>query len=211
MLDLKEKLEVALTNNQKSEAVKIFQNALDEGTSIPYLYEKVLRDILNSIECEDDDKACIWMEHQMTSITRTLLELSFPYILKQKKTLSNDKKVVIACPPKETHELGAVMGANMLTLCGFDTTYIGADTPNEVLFSAVEILKPDYVVLSVTNFFHLFEVDQAIQMIQESFPDVKILGGGRAFLKNYDHFKPLVDGIITDYASIETYKKRQQL
>lgn len=210
-MNIKKQMENALKNNQKNEAVKIFKKALDEGISIIYLYEDVLRDILNSIECEENDQACIWLEHQMTSITRTLLELSYPYILKQKESLSDDKKVIIACPPKETHELGAVMGANMLTLCGFDTTYIGADTPNEVLFSAIEVLTPDYVVLSVTNFYHLFEVDQAIQMIKKDFPDVKILGGGRAFIKNYDHFKFLVDGVITDYASIKTFKKRENL
>ncbi len=198
-------LKHALHSNDKAGAVNLVITALDEGMALVELYENVLADILNTIDCDPYDEACIWLEHQISSITRTILEVTYPYVVRQKKTLDQPKHVVIACPENETHELGALMGANLFEYEGFTTTYIGADTPTSVLERALSTLKADYVVLSVSNAYHLFDVDRAIARLRKTHSEVGIIGSGRAFVTNRAHFEKTVDAIINDHAALRRF------
>ena len=53
--------------------------------SIIELYENVLTMALYDIDCQEGDIECIWKEHVQTSIVRTIVELVYPYVLKEKE------------------------------------------------------------------------------------------------------------------------------
>jgi MerR family transcriptional regulator, light-induced transcriptional regulator len=59
--------------------------------------------------------------------------------------------VVLACPPGESHELGLIMFGIVLARRGWRITYLGADTPFESLEDTVRRLRPQLVVLAVSD------------------------------------------------------------
>ncbi len=203
MDNLKEQLETAMAKNHKNRSVELVSDALENGLSPLELYESVITPIMHGIDCDSNDYDCIWHEHQMTSIARTLIEMAYPYVIKQ-KTRSFDKHVLVACPKDEYHELGAIIGTHMLSFYGFETTYTGADTPQETLLSALKNLKVDYLVVSVSNVYHLFEVNRMLKAVSDAYPDVTLIGAGRGFETHKSQVKDKVRYIITDKASIET-------
>ncbi len=200
-----------LLNNNKQSAVQTVLEALEQKLDVTVLYEAILTPILNSIDCEPGDYRCVWLEHQMSAITRSLVELSYPYVIKDKEMLSEDKNVLVVCPKEEYHELGAVMGAQMLERAGFSTTFIGANTPLDTIESALKSVAFDYLVLSVSNSYNLVAVKRVITHLRTHFPALKILGAGRGFIHNYAIFEPLLDGIITNFESIQDFKRKAAL
>ncbi|MFW6298916.1 MAG: cobalamin B12-binding domain-containing protein [Bacillota bacterium] len=210
MEKLKERLDQTMRENRKKDAVSLVKDALEEGLDPIDFYEGVLTPIMHGIDCDNDDFACIWLEHQMTSIARTLIEMSYLYILKHGRKPLN-RHALVVCPREEYHELGAVMGANMLAYYGFKTTYVGANTPVETVISALETLDADYLVLSVSNAFHLFQVHSAIKTVASRFPALTIIGSGRGFISHADAFEDKVSYILKDHASIEALIEKEGL
>ena len=210
MKQLRDRLEKAMTKNQKDISVELVNKALEEGLSPIDLYLKVITPIMHAIDCDSNDYDCIWHEHQMTSIARTLIEMTYPYILKE-KTHHHNTHALIVCPKEEYHELGAIIGTQMLAYYGFKTTYVGANTPLETVLSALDTLSVEYLIISVSNPYHLFEVNKMIKDIKKAYPTLKIIGAGRGFEVHKSTLKDKVDFVITDDASIRTLLKEEGL
>ena len=210
MKTLKDSLERAMKNNEKDASVTLVSKALEEGLSPIDFYLNTITPIMHAIDCDSNDYDCIWHEHQMTSIARTLIEMCYPHILKE-KTHSHGKHALVVCPREEYHELGAIIGTHMLGYYGFKTTYVGANTPLETVISALKTLTTDYLVISVSNPYHLFEVNKMIREINKTYPDVKIIGAGRGFETHGSALREKVDTVITDHESIKALLEKEGL
>ncbi len=201
--------EKALKENKKADAHRLMtEHTVDKATLIN-VYESVVPEILNSIDCQENDAACIWLEHQMSAIVRSVVESSYPQVLAYQSRLTPKKHVLIACLKEETHELGAIIGAHLFELYGFKTTYVGANTPLFTLENALVQLKPDYLVLSVTNMYNLFEMHKVITKLRDHFPELPIYGAGRgAFLNQH---KLSLEGVISGSKDIEALIAKEGL
>jgi methanogenic corrinoid protein MtbC1 len=170
---------------------------LDSGAvDIVTLYEQILAPSLNEMKCKDAGAAvCVWKEHVRSSIVRTVIECCYPQVMKEQaaragapKKKANDRSaenVVVVCPSGELHEIGARMVADFFTLCGCNSTFVGANTPLEDFLAAVEHIKPRYVCVSVTNYFNLVAARSVVSRIRTAAgKDVTILAGGQAFRNN---------------------------
>lgn len=146
------------------------------------LFQDILTEALHSIECQETEKECIWREHIKTSIVRTIIEVAYPYVLKSlDKVKKIDKKVLIVCPTEEYHEIGARMAHTFFTLQGYDSVFIGANTPLQVVVDSLDFLKPDYVAISVTNFYNVIKAKKLVEAVKKHNPNIKIIAGGQAF------------------------------
>jgi len=180
---------LALNKRDKSRCIQLVREALeDESISIPELYEGVLSRSLQEIATnEKEQKLAIWEEHVQSGIVRSVIEISYPYIM---NLIAKDQSLprptaVVCCQEEEYHELGARMVTDFLTLLGFDAFFIGANTPAEEALAAVVTLKPRLVCISVTNFFHLTKLQRLINgmrahMARGDVPNFKIVAGGYA-------------------------------
>lgn len=176
-----------LDKEDKEKAVDFAILLLNEKKiSINELYKNFLIPAMYELSCNVKDKEiCIWKEHKRTSIIRTILEISYSYIANDVlKKKSNKKKVLVFCPEKEYHEIGAIISNHYFLLMGFDSQYIGADTPNEDVLSATRVLKPDYIAISVSNYYNLVVTKKVIDLIIKNFPNIKIIIGGYAFTQS---------------------------
>ncbi len=194
-----EKLIELIEKQNKAQAVTFCLDALEQGkVTIAELYESVLAPALNRIivthSIEDD---MIWREHMMSSIVRSIVETCYPYVLteREQKALQTDETVLVLCPKQEEHEIGARMVADFFTIWGYNTVYIGANTPEKTVLKAAETLKPRYIALSVSNYYNMFAAKDLITTIQAHNP-VTVLVGGQAFAKNPEAVKTIGAGAL---------------
>ncbi len=185
MKEIYDRFSEFLQAEDKSGAILYALDLLDKGSiKIPELYEQVLGPLLNVMHCPEKDETCIWREHVRTSIVRSIIEVAYPYVIKAKQTpdfVMTGLKVLVVCPTEEYHEIGARMAADFFELAGFSTTFVGANTPEKDILSAVQNLHPQFVAISVTNYYNLFKAKTVIDSILVQDPSIKILLGGSAF------------------------------
>lgn len=172
----------------KDKCVEYILAELEKNSfSIPELYEKILTPALYSIdECIDLEKDCIWQEHIKTSIVRTIIESIYPLIIKEKKNIRKlNIKVVLTCPEKELHDIGLRMMDDFFSLNGYESIFIGSNTPRDQLCAAISKSNPKYLAISVTDYYLLVEAKKLIQKIKEKYDNnIIIIVGGNAFKKN---------------------------
>lgn len=199
----------AFNEEDKDKCVSLALKAVENNEiDIPFFYEQVLKRALYSIdECTSND--CIWREHRKTSIIRTVIECMYPYVLKLKnENKSINKKVILACPEKEYHEIGLRMIDDFFQINGYETVFIGTNTPKDQVLNAVLSFKPDYLAISVTDYYLLFEAQKIIDLIKENASHVKIIVGGRAFKNNYEAIEAIGGDIYLEtYADIKNLKE----
>jgi MerR family transcriptional regulator, light-induced transcriptional regulator len=187
---------------------KLESQALDVVT----LYDEILTPAQSAKLCRADQKEiCVWEEHVRTSIVRTIIECCFPYVIKERaaKYGSFDKgKAVVLCPPEELHEIGARMVADFFMLCGFDTVFIGANTPQAEIVNAIRYGQPRYAAISITNCYNLVaasDVVKEIMGLKAAIP-FQIILGGQACKSNPEACRQLGADLI-----LETFEDIQRL
>lgn len=196
-----------LNHELKDDCVLLIMNLLENGTNLKEIYDDYLIPSLADYTCDSEvQEICIWKEHTRTSIIRTILESTYPFLIKEKKAPIN-KSIVIACPQHEYHEIGAIIATNFFILEGFDAKYIGANTPSDEIFSAVKILKPDYLALSITNYYNLVATKKLTERLKDSFPQIKIIIGGQAAHNEQTLGQIDFDFVIQTYEDIVKFKE----
>ncbi len=177
----------ALDREDKERAVQLVVQLLEAGeVGIVQLYTEVLAPSLNEWECPNEDRGlCVWREHVRSSIVRTILELAYPYVLRERDASGIEPKgvrVAVLCPPEELHEIGPRMVADFFTLAGYDVSFVGANTPVDDFIAAVGHIRPRYVAVSVTNYYNLFALRRALERLRAVLPqETEVLVGGNAF------------------------------
>jgi methanogenic corrinoid protein MtbC1 len=191
--------------NNKDMCVELTIKSLHKNAiTIPDLYEKVLRPALYSIDdCVDKDNGCIWKEHVKTSIIKTVIESIYPFVIKLKKHVEPlNIKVIFVCPEKEYHEIGLRMMSDFFNLNGYDTIFIGTNSPKDQIITAISFSNPKYIAISVTDYYLLFETQKMIQKIKSTYNrNIIVIVGGLAFKHNLDSVS-----IIGGDIYLETYE-----
>ena len=151
----------------------------NESIRVEDLYENVLRKSLSVLtDKETDPTHKIWKEHIQSSIVRTIIEMAYPFVLKQRKVNLN-KKAAIVCPDGEQHELGARMVSDYLRIMGYETYFVGRDTPRLEFLDMIKVLDLDVVAISVTNYYNLSKALRTVVDVKEYFSEVTLVAGGR--------------------------------
>jgi MerR family transcriptional regulator, light-induced transcriptional regulator len=169
----------------KEKCVQLVLSNLDEkNIDIVTLYNEILTAAQYEDLCKTGPReSCIWEEHVRTSIVRTIIECCYPYVIKerdQKYGPSSKGRAVVLCPPGELHEIGARIISDFFILCGCDALFVGANTPQEDILNALKHIKPQYIAISITNYYNLVAARSVILKIaalKGEFPFQIILGG----------------------------------
>ena len=187
----------------------ILSTLRDEKIDIVALYEKILEPSLNNMVCKLEEKnMCIWKEHVRSSIVRTIIECCYPYVIKKRDESGikrKNKKVIVVCPSEEYHEIGARMAADFFTLSGYESVFVGGNTPREDFISSIDVIKPTYIAISISNYYNLVAGKRMIERIRDKSRDVIILAGGNAFKNNSGAFREIGADLLTN--SFEDIKR----
>lgn len=174
---------------EQEKCIELISNALkNQEVSIIDLYENVLRKSMAHLtDVETDVNHKIWKEHIQSGIVRSVIELAYPYVLNSRNTKPL-KRAAVICPDGEQHELGARMVSDYVRIMGFETYFVGRDTPRKELFDLINALNLDLIAISVTNYYNISKAIQMISFIETNFPSVKLIVGGKGFENNLNIF-----------------------
>ena len=193
MKEYEEFLELLEAENKQG-AVHYALNLLESGKmDVITLYTHILTPSLNNMKCRLEDKRiCIWKEHVRTAIVRTIVECCYPYVIKNAAPVSKNKTAVVISPPEEYHDLGARMVADFFTICGWDAIFVGGNTPYGDFYNASEIIRPEVIAISISNYYTIVEAKKIIADLKALLGDtVKIMVGGYAVRESTGNFATL--------------------
>lgn len=97
------------------------------------------------------------------------------------------------------------MAADMFTMAGYDVMFIGANTPDPDIVSAVEYFQPKILGISATSSYALFAAGRVVEKVRQSSnaKDLKIVVGGRAFESNPGAWKEIgADAYLSSFKDI---------
>jgi len=157
----------------------IVSQLLDVHTPVQVIYEKLFQRSLYEIgSLWETNKISVAVEHLATSITERLMTRLYPIIFKAEKT---GNQSIICCIANEYHQIGARMVADTFELCGWDSYFLGANTPDEDLLDMIEQKHPDVLGLSLSIYFNIKELVSVVEKVRTQFPGLDIMVGGQAF------------------------------
>jgi len=170
-----------LLNGKRKECSKIVQYLLDQDINIQILYIDLFQKSLYEVgELWEYNKISVAKEHLVTAITEGLINLVYPKLFENETALIN-KSVVISCSANEFHQIGGKMVADIFELHGWDSHFLGANTPVNNMLEYIQDKKPDLVGLSVSVFFNMTSLKTGIEAVKSNFPNMDIFVGGQAF------------------------------
>jgi methanogenic corrinoid protein MtbC1 len=204
-----------LNAEDKEKCVQFVLSSLqNQSIDIVTLYNEILTPAMYADFCKEEEREiCIWKEHVRTSIVRTIIECGYPYIIKERNAKygsSSKVRVVVVCPPGELHELGARIVADFFILCGFNVTFVGANTPQSDIISAIKYVNPAYIAISITNYYNLVATRRLIMKIRDMKvgASFRVILGGQACQGNPDTCHEMgADMILHTFEEIEELAK----
>jgi methanogenic corrinoid protein MtbC1 len=128
----------------------------------------------------------VGQEHLATAVFRRILG----WIIDTFQVDEPAARLVVATPPRQVHELGALLAAAAAAIEGWDVIYLGADLPFVEILSAAKQVKARGVALSVvlpTNDPALIEGLTEIRQGLE--PEVHLFLGGAAVSEQPERFR----------------------
>jgi MerR family transcriptional regulator, light-induced transcriptional regulator len=175
----------ALAEHDKAAAVAIAVDAVTSGrVTVSTLYRQVLTRILSDTGAAwQKGRIAIWEEHLASATVRTMVEILYPDVLKAKAMVKpSGRSVLLACPPEEGHDLGLRMVSDRFDMAGWETYFLGPDTPVAEIAEAVRRLGVDAVVMSSSTHYHRLSVRHAVDALKKELPGMDIWVGGPAFV-----------------------------
>lgn len=169
----------ALLVGDRQKCYEIFNSYITEGHSLKVVYETILKKALYRIgELWEYGKISVATEHLASAIVENLMNAFYYRVISGKKI---DKNVVVSCVEKEYHQIGIKMVSDVFEMNGWNSHFLGANTPTKELITFLKTIKPDILALSLSLYFHLPVLEKMIIEIREEFPELLILVGGQAF------------------------------
>jgi len=102
-------------------------------------------------------------EHYFTAATQLIMAQLYPLIF---KTPRLGRKMIAACVGDELHEIGVRMIADFFEMEGWDSIYLGANTPVASLIDEVHKVRPSLIALSATLLPHIEIMGEIISCLK---------------------------------------------
>ncbi len=172
----------ALLDKDRAKAVAIVEKHLSDGMDLKTLYMDVIQMAMYEIGyLWQRKKITVAEEHLATVITQFVITTLYPKIF---STHKNNKKVLGAGVGSELHEIGIRMVIDFFEIDGYQTQYLGSNTPPREIVNYAISFQPDIIALSITLPIHIDEMKKTISFIrsEKRLDDVKILVGGQPFI-----------------------------
>ena len=170
-----------ILNGKRFECTKIVQDLLDEDVEIYILYTDLFQKSLYEIgKLWELNKISVAKEHLVTAITESLLNLAYPKLFREEERVT-EKSVVISCSANEYHQIGGKMVADVFEINGWDSHFLGANTPVDHMLAYIQDVDPDLVGLSLSVFFNMPSLKNGLEAVRSNFTNMDIFVGGQAF------------------------------
>ena len=169
----------ALLAGERAECTRIVQDLVAAGVGLKELYVQLFQRALYQVgELWEHQRISVAVEHLATAVTERMLTLV------QTQAFSGpprDRTIIVACVADEYHQLGGRMIADFCELRGWRGYFLGANTPLPDLLKLIGERRPNLLGLSLSIYFNLPALLQALDAVTGRYPDLPVLVGGQAF------------------------------
>lgn len=154
----------SLVRGRHEEILELIRGTLDGESSYTDVAVHVIQPAMYDVgRLWHERKVSVAQEHLATATSQYVLS---EVLLKQQFAEPTGKTAVIACVESNHHTLGARMLADAMMISGWDTQFLGANTPTRDLVEHVDAHRPDLLALSVSMPQQLETVRQLIEQIR---------------------------------------------
>jgi MerR family transcriptional regulator, light-induced transcriptional regulator len=170
-----------LLNGRRREAYDLILNAVTSGVPIKDIYLHIFQVTQREIgRLWQINKISVAQEHYCTASTQTIISQLYQHVLSNH---NKGPRMLATCVGDELHELGMRMVADFFEMEGWDTYFLGANTPTHAILSALEERGADILAVSATLTPHISHVSTLIQSVRlnETTAQVKVIVGGYPF------------------------------
>ncbi len=191
--------QTALLNRQRQQASQLILQAVKDNISIKEIYLYVFQPCLREIgRLWQLNEITVAHEHYCTASTQLIMSQLYPYLF---NTPKNGLRLVATCIQGNLHEVGMRMVADFFEMEGWDTVYLGANTPMESILLMLVEHKADVLAISATLGLHIGHVKKLIEKVHQQFGAArpKIIVGGAPFSSDPNLWQTLhADGCGSD-------------
>jgi methanogenic corrinoid protein MtbC1 len=152
--------------------------AVDAGEiDVPTLYHDVLVPLMKSVgDRWQSGEMRVWEEHLASAAVRTVVEALYPRVQELKAASGRTgRAVLLACPVGEEHDLGLRMLSDVFEVNGWQTYYLGPDTPTVQLADAARTLGVQVVVLASVTLFEQVRARHILDELARRLPGVRVV------------------------------------
>jgi methanogenic corrinoid protein MtbC1 len=164
LADLASRYLDALLRGDRRAAVELIVGAARDGVPVRDIYLDVFQVSQHEIgRLWQTNQISVAQEHYCTAATQLAMAQLYPYVFSTEKT---GRRLIVACVSGELHEIGPRILADLFELEGWDTYYLGANTPPVAVLRAVQQRKPHLLAVSATMAFHVSAVADMVACVR---------------------------------------------
>lgn len=179
----------ALLDGRRQYATQLILDAVHNGVKVEDIYLHVFQPTQTEIgRLWQLNRLSVAQEHYVTAATQFIMTQLYPFIFSTERV---GARLIAASVGDELHELGIRMVADFFEMAGWDTYYIGANTPTRDLLGAISVYRPDVLAISATLTTHLSRVSDVIGAVRQMPVAPVILVGGYPFNSSPDLWRRL--------------------
>ncbi len=170
-----------LLNGKRNQASQLILQEVENGVPVKELYLQVFQPVQHEIgRLWQLNKVSVAQEHYCTAATQMIMSQLYPHIFNSER---NGLRLVATCISGDLHEVGIRMVADFFEMEGWDTFYLGANTPIESIIRTLREQEANLLIVSATMAYHVRAVADLIQAIRRdtTLNSVKIMVGGYPF------------------------------
>ena len=192
-----------LLDGDRRGAGELIVGAVDEGVPIIEIYLDVFAPVQHEIgRLWQTGELSVAQEHFCTAATQSIMAQLYPRFLSARKSRG---RVVALSVSGELHEIGIRMVADLLEIEGWDTWYLGANTPEETVSSFIIEHDAQLLAVSATMTFHIDRVRRIIEHMRNDprCAAVPVIVGGYPFNVDPELWKSVgADGYAATAAGV---------
>jgi methanogenic corrinoid protein MtbC1 len=170
-----------LLNQERHAAYQYVHALLQQKHSLQDIYLHIFQAAQYEIGRQwQENKISVAQEHYCTAVTQQIMSSLLPHIF---TTPKKSMRMLACCTSGELHELGLRMVTDFFELDGWDTCFLGANTPQQAVTDMLHQQRFDIIAISTTMTFHIDKTRSAIKRIREQqhAENTKIIVGGNPF------------------------------
>ncbi|NQV27144.1 MAG: cobalamin B12-binding domain-containing protein [Rhodopirellula sp.] len=180
-------------------ASQLVLDAVATGTLVKEIYLQVFQPAQYEIgRLWQTNRISVAQEHYYTAATQLIMSQLYPQIFASEK---NGRTLIATCVAGDLHEIGVRMVADFFEMEGWNTYYLGANTPHASVVATIVEQQADVLAISATISFHVEAVRNLISAVRQhpSGSQVRILAGGYPFKRDPGLWRSVgADGTASD-------------
>jgi len=198
----------ALLEPSMTKAIDVSKKFIQEDKDIKLFWENIIVPTMHDIGKRwANNEITVGEEHTATSISQRVMAEYYERILNTNE--ESKRKILVTISPKELHQIGARMVADLLELNGYDVDFLGSNVRIEEILDTIVTNNIKEIIISTTLVSSLNSTEELILEIKSILKDkIKIYVGGQAYTSSLD-IKTNADKYIADVNSLLSELKRE--